>query len=105
MKYPMPAVTCADAWIIGEDRDEMSGPDAEAGRGRAEAQPDEPRPPLCGLGTVEQVDGDSARQEADGARQHNETPVVVDSQAGKNPEHCGLSFLSVHFHSHPYLPG
>jgi hypothetical protein len=83
----------------------MGGPDAEAGRGRVETQPDEPRAPLCGLSAVEQVDGDSARQEADGARQHNETPVVVDSQAGKNPEHCGLSFLSVHFHSHPYLLG
>jgi hypothetical protein len=71
----------------------MGGPDAEAGRGRIEGQPDQPRSPVRRLGTVEQVDGDGARQEADGARQNNETPIVINRQAGEDPEHRGHSLF------------
>ena len=45
--------------------------------------------PNCCLGPVEQTDSNSASQEADGARKHNEAPVVVNRQAGVDLEHRG----------------
>src|SRR5262245_51433131 len=65
----------------------MRGPDAEAG---GEARADHPGRacPLRGrTGTVEQVDGGAACQEAHQPRQDDETQVVLAGQARENAEH------------------
>ena len=81
------AVSGAGAGIVSQHRDEMGSPDSAAADRRIEADPDRARSALRGPGTMKQADGDSAGEPANGACQHNQTPVMLGDEAIKNAVH------------------
>ena len=75
------AVSGAGAGIVSQHRDEMGGPDPAAADSRVEADPDRARSAMRGPGTMKQADGDRAGEPANGACQHNQTPVMLGDEA------------------------
>ena len=75
------AVPGAGAGIVSQHRDEMGGPDSATGDSRVEADPDRAHSAMRGPGTMKQTDGDRAGEPANGACQHDQTPVVLGDEA------------------------
>ena len=81
------AVSGAGAGIVSQHRDEMGGPDSAAADSRVEADPDRARSAVRGPGTMKQADGDRAGEPADGACQHDQTPVMLGGEASQDTIH------------------
>ena len=84
------AVRGACAWIVSQHRNEMGGPDSATADSGVEADPDRARSAMRGPGTMKQADGDRAGEPANGACQHNQTPVMLDDETSQDPIHYRL---------------
>ena len=81
------AVSGAGAGIVSQHRDEMGSPDSAAADSRVEADPDRARSAMRGPGTMKQADGDRAGERANGACQHNQSPVMLGDEASQDAIH------------------
>ena len=78
-------VSGAGAGVVSQHRDEMRGPDSATADSGVEADPDRARSALRGPGTMKQADGDRTGEPADGAGQHNQTPVMLGDETSSGP--------------------
>jgi hypothetical protein len=65
----------------------MGRPDSAAADRRVEADPDRARSAVRGPGTLKQADGDRAGERANGACQHNQSPVMFGDEAIQDLKH------------------
>ena len=75
------AVSGARAGIVSQHRDEMGSPDSATADSRVEANPGRARSAARGPGTMKQADSDRAGERANGACQHNQSPVMLGDEA------------------------
>jgi hypothetical protein len=65
----------------------MGSPDSAAADRRVEADPDRARSAIRGPGTMKKANGNRAGERANGACQHNQSPIMLGDEAIKDLVH------------------
>ena len=82
-----------DTRLISQHRNEMGGPDAEAGRERSQTKPQDALAVLRRVRTLQQADAHDACQETDRSGQADQPPVMFDSQTREYTVHATPKFV------------